>query len=62
MSEWQDISTAPKGEDVLVYRPKMRPRDQIAVRRPADWCGPKCCPEAEPTHWMPLPAPPTETQ
>lgn len=55
---WQPIETAPKGCDVLVYRPSLPTRDRIAVRRPADWCGPTCCPAAQPTHWMPLPAAP----
>jgi hypothetical protein len=51
---WRPIETAPSG-DVLVYRPQMPARDRIAVRRVADWCGLKCCPSAQPTHWMPLP-------
>jgi hypothetical protein len=57
-ARWQDIETAPKGRDLLVYRPSAPPRDRIAVRRVSDWCGPSCCPSAEPTHWMPLPEPP----
>ena len=58
--EWQPIETAPKGTTVLLYRPMMSPRDRIAIRDVRDWCGPSCCPSAEPTHWMPLPAPPTD--
>jgi hypothetical protein len=59
MSDWQPIETAPKDRTgVLVYRPKMRGSDRIQIRVPSDWCGPTCCPHAEPTHWMPLPEPP----
>ena len=57
MSEWRDIKTAPKGRDLLVFRPGLT--SSIAIRRPEYWCGPECCPSARPTHWMPLPDPPT---
>ncbi len=56
---WRPIETAPKGL-VLVYRAKMKSNDRIAIRNVRDWCGPTCCPRAEPTHWQPLPAPPKE--
>jgi hypothetical protein len=55
---WQPIATAPK-EPVLLYRPGMIASERVAVRRAADWCGESCCPSAKPTHWMPLPDPPT---
>lgn len=55
---WRPIETAPQDEWVLLYRPKSADRNQIAVRKVSDWCGPSCCPSAEPTHWMPLPAAP----
>ena len=58
--QWQPIETAPKDKTlVLVYRPNSR--EQIAIRVVRDWCGRACCPIAEPTHWMPLPAPPETT-
>lgn len=58
MSEWQPIETAPGGY-LLLYRPGLFMPERIAVRRATDWCGPECCPAARPTHWMPLPDPPT---
>jgi hypothetical protein len=59
VSEWQPIETAPMDHTkVLVYRPKMRGSDRIQIRAVRDWCGAGCCPHADPTHWMPLPAPP----
>jgi len=54
---WQPIETAPKDE-VLMYRPQMPQRARIVIRRLGDWCGPECCPDAEPTLWMPLPSAP----
>lgn len=68
MSDWQDISTAPKvvWDEALVF-------DGYAVclayRHPDcsehEWCRTNIGPEDEdaiinPTHWMPMPAPPTE--
>jgi len=55
--DWCPIATAPN-ELVLLYRPRLPERDRISIRRRSDWCGPLCCPSAEPTHWMPLPQPP----
>jgi hypothetical protein len=52
---WQPIETAPSVMTVLLYRPQMPVSERIAVRRVIDWCGPECCPSAQPTHWMPLP-------
>lgn len=52
---WRPTSEVPRGKLVLAYRPRLSGYDQIAIRRPAEWCGQKCCPNAEPTHFMPLP-------
>ncbi len=60
MSEWQDISTAPKdGTKVLCYTIKgviimhwHQPGNPTAR---AFWTGEK---SVQPTHWMPLPEPP----
>lgn len=71
MSEWQDISTAPSGVQLLVciVRPNGPTSYFLAIKQTvgggkfvisdSDW-NPKAgnfrvC---EPTHWMPLPAPP----
>lgn len=67
MSEWQPISTAPKdGTDILLgmYRPEFV--DPIVMNscwldreeRGGHWMDWDGCPT--PTHWMPLPEPPTE--
>lgn len=58
---WQTMETAPKdGTLLLVYRPGTARLSHLAIRTATEWCGPKCCPNAEPTHWMPLPALPTQ--
>ena len=62
MSEWRDIATAPgDGTRLLVYN---RHVGQWVAYFDLNWQG---CPvwstkryEMEPTHWMPLPPPPTE--
>jgi hypothetical protein len=57
--DWQPIDeTTPQNELMLLYRPQLPQHEQIAVRRIDYWCGPTCCPLAEPTHFMPLPDPP----
>lgn len=59
--EWQPIKTAPKDDPILAYGAK---RGHLAVVRWA--CGQwrvRYTNEPapfEPTHWMPLPAPPVE--
>ena len=58
--DWQPIKTAPKG-DVILYFPKVwneRRREfthsaMMKVGFAAEY------PFRKPTHWMPLPAPPT---
>ena len=60
MSEWQDISTAPKHEYILLYGAK---RLMWCVGK---WDGgwetestSECHNIYEPTHWMPLPPAPS---
>lgn len=76
MSDWQPIETAPKDETQVLLWVPARPWDAACavvgefsgVGRPRwreanidgwEWDGPLA--EAAPTHWMPLPPPPTET-
>lgn len=69
--EWQPIETAPKSaETVLAYFPDNE-RTKIALVFRPDWENAHAsyrCPVddcyyvKEPTHWMPLPAPPTTKQ
>lgn len=56
---WRDIESAPKGTPLLMYRPALPARDRLAVRQVGDWCGASCCPSGKPTHWQPLPPPPS---
>lgn len=69
MSEWQDISTAPKDKtDILLYRVwSLRTELPPIVAAwfdnsgGAGWCShekPDNFIEGKPTHWMPLPEPP----
>jgi hypothetical protein len=57
MSEWQPISTAPKvdGENkIIVYHPKFGVEVRLAD---GEWWRMEAT--CSPTHWMPLPEPPT---
>lgn len=69
MSEWQPIETAPK-DGTEIFTAKMKPERFgsyfYAVRskwRGSEWVmdlGDRWSPfDPDPTHWMPLPAPPT---
>ena len=68
MSEWQPIATAPKnGETIVAMRnEKGRSAPSFIFWDGADgWVGmtaddEKRLTKFEPTHWMPLPAPPAE--
>lgn len=64
--EWQDIETAPKGVPLLVcemfaFGPEPRHTITVAIFDDAG----TCCPMVQsdvtlhPTHWMPLPPPPS---
>lgn len=71
---WQPIETAPKDRRILVWSPTFYGRAVGAKwepdtysNRPRPWwqlddyrlCGVIMCREKPPTHWMPLPEPPT---
>lgn len=71
--EWQPIETAPKDKDVLLYLPRRGAirgqwnSDKYArVPRPywshdREWIfGVRETRDCQPTHWMPLPAPPIQ--
>lgn len=62
MSEWQKIETAPiDGTEVLVYVPR-RLGALIGTAyntTGAQWWG-RNLGDLKPTHWMPLPEPPSE--
>jgi len=65
MSEWQPIETAPLEVDVLLYDPSKMIGVQVGMgyKHPnglIDWYQTFSYP-LEPTHWMPLPEPPTLT-
>lgn len=76
VSGWRGIGSAPKdGTRVLIYEAHTRASHGYRYSRemtvaqwhqPANtavagyWCATPAYP-AEPTHWMPLPAPPTES-
>jgi len=66
MSDWQPIATAPKdGTTVLLFAPGWDSAKTGWTFGKDDW---QDCPfhhhgypAYEPTHWMPLPAPPSPT-
>lgn len=67
MSEWQPIETAPKDETVLLFWPASYVGAYVTGRRYRDG-GPwktnidgliETAGGRGPTHWMPLPTPPT---
>jgi len=60
MSEWQDISTAPKdGTRILVYQRIGGPDFVRWIGAPHNkWSIDGFGSVDKPTHWMPLPAPP----
>lgn len=56
MSQWQDISTAPKGEHILFFHEVKSGRNNLPAmvkveRFPVSF-------PRQPTHWMPLPPAP----
>lgn len=62
MGEWQPIESAPS-DPVLLYfpavqineNPVIRHREQVLIARVSDYGAG----QSGPTHWMPLPAPPS---
>lgn len=66
---WQPIETAPEGEDVIAFFPDANEECQrmIAHRLDGDWYPQdasigESIDDVQPTHWMPLPAPPADSQ
>lgn len=61
--EWRDIATAPKGRELLLYYPqteKRHPNDvPLSPMYRIAFMG--STPHRQPSHWMPLPEPPTPT-
>ena len=65
MPEWQPIATAPKDREIMLFCPR------YGVWAPGEWrqtywthfgellFGVRVMKANQPTHWMPLPAPPT---
>ncbi len=69
MSEWKPIETAPReGDEILIARHvQYRERGDVWVmhvawydRRAAKWCTLHAPNLVDPTHWQPLPDPPTD--
>ena len=66
--DWQPIDTAPKdGSRILAWEPGHAPYiadfDDYGWLTTEDWAGDGTgyyIPVCEPTHWMPLPAPPRD--
>ena len=62
--DWSDISTAPKdGTDIIVFRPGCKPNAYIPqvgtdYFKRDKWMHSNGA--TQPTHWMPLPDPPTK--
>lgn len=71
LREWQPIVTAPKdGTEVLLYRPSVQCERKVFTGNIITGCGwangkwnsegAICSSGYEPTHWMPIPDPPTD--
>ena len=58
MSEWKPIETAPERGDVLLYYPPVK-SGRTELREWFNIAHPRSTPHRRPTHWMPLPDPPT---
>jgi len=58
---WKPIDTAPKGEEVLVYVPRRMGALFVNAKNAtgAQWWG-RNVGALSPTHWQPLPEPPSE--
>lgn len=67
MSEWQPIDTAPKDGTVLLLVPTRYAKWNKWLPMAGKWIGfwvifnaDEAVQRVEPTHWMPLPAPPSK--
>lgn len=66
MAEWMPIETAPHGESVLLYCPERGPTNPERVELGCastghrNAIGSTVSRHAWATHWMPLPAPPSD--
>lgn len=65
MSDWKPIESAPRDVDSpsLVHHPKWdAPAVCNFIEQFGEWCiwGDGGVPMPQPTHWMPLPAPPAD--
>lgn len=62
--DWQPIETAPKdGREIILFDPDYFPRSGFEGRYSApgaNWFSSFGSP-VEPTHWMPLPEPPSDS-
>jgi hypothetical protein len=56
--EWRPIETCPKGTQVLLYEPEVAAGRLVLPARIVVGTFPTLYPRT-PTHWLPLPAPPT---
>lgn len=62
MSEWKPIETAPTdGTKVLIFWAYWSAVPFVAYFRHGQWIGDEACSDGvdDPTHWMPLPDPPS---
>ena len=58
---WADMSSAPKdGTDILAWHPHWRDPEIVAWNSGEQaWCNGSWCWNDAPTHWLPLPTPPS---
>ena len=64
--KWEPIETAPKDRDVLLWWPYWSRRPTIGYWKHTRWMAENALQDSvgdsgpQPTHWMPLPDPPTD--
>lgn len=63
MSEWQTIDTAPDdGREIIVYFGKDNPKIVETASADGVWWRSRRSSRRTPTHWQPLPQPPSTSQ